>query len=103
MIGEFGLIAIDPSGLNELLPAPVGQEAEEAQAASAPHVAVDLRCRLLVLLEVRLVRKSCCVLDQDLLSARRFEMHLLDQCEQFLPSLPVRASILSRVESCQLP
>ncbi len=103
MIGEFGLIAIDPGGLNESLPAPVSQEAKEAQAASAPHMAVDLRCRLLVLLEVRLVCKGCCVLEQDLLSARRFEMHLLDQGEQFLPSLSVRASILSRVESRQLP
>src|SRR6266576_3193391 len=66
-------------------------------------MAVDLRGRLLVLLKVRLVCKGCYVLNQDLLRTSRFEMHLFDQRKQFLPSLAVRTSTLSRVQSCQLP
>jgi hypothetical protein len=51
VIGESGLAAIDPGGLDEPLPTPVSQEAKEAQATSAPQMTVNLGCRLLVLLK----------------------------------------------------
>src|SRR5690348_7410501 len=103
MIREFGLATIDLGCLNELLPALVSEEAKEAQAPSAPQMSVDLRCRLLVLLKERFVCQRGCMLDQDLLRGRGLEMHLLDEGEQFLPSLPVGAAIFSRVDSRQFP
>ncbi len=63
MIGEFGLVTVDPGRADELLPALVSKEAKEAQAASRSQMSVDLRCRLLLLLKARLVCQRGCVLD----------------------------------------
>src|ERR1022692_250962 len=103
MIGQFGLAAVDPGRLNELFPALVSQEAKETQAAPAQQMAVDLRRRVGVLLKRRFFSQRGGMLNEDLLSARRLEMELLDECKQFLPSLSVRSSILSRVDGRQFP
>ena len=43
------------------------------------------------------------MLYEELLSTRRLDMDLLDECEQFLPSLFMGAAILSRVDGRQFP
>src|SRR5207245_8324347 len=103
MIREFRLAAVNPGRLNEPLPALVSQEAKEAQAASASQMAMDLRRRLLMLFKEWLFCERGCMLYEELLSTRRLDMDLLDECEQFLPSLFMGAAILSRVDGRQFP
>src|SRR3974377_1963329 len=103
VIGESRRSTIHHRHLDESLPARMRQQAQEAEVASPSQVAVDLGCSLLMLLKLRIVRKSGLMLNEQLLSIPGLKVYLLDEREQLLPRFPPGTTIPSRVDRRQFP
>src|SRR5262249_14071924 len=103
MVGKPGRATIDHGRPDELLPAWMREKAEETQVTAASQVAVNLGCSLLVLLQVRIVGEFRLVLNEQLLTAAGFKMHLLHQREQLFPGFAVGAAILSGIDGREFP